>query len=123
MSLYQEVILLEHFFKGKYCVENVVGYYNPLVTPQKVNRHYYWANFKIPQIELPKMENFSKAKRSDVAKWLGFDYSGDNYYVGNNHDPAQVLRNCMHPDEGKTILETALGIIRKSNPNQLEIPL
>ena len=27
MSLYQEIIFLQHFFKGKYCIENVEPYY------------------------------------------------------------------------------------------------
>lgn len=33
MKLYQEIIFLKHFFKGKYCVENVKSYYNPLISP------------------------------------------------------------------------------------------
>ena len=110
MRLYQEIILLSEFFKGKYCIENVKSYYNPLIQPQEINRHYYWANFKIPKIEIKKIPNFSRATRKEMAAWLGFDYSGKNIYIGNNHDPAQVLRNCMHPDEGKVILETALNI-------------
>jgi DNA (cytosine-5)-methyltransferase 1 len=31
MKLYQEIILLESFFKGKYVVENVRPYYKPLI--------------------------------------------------------------------------------------------
>lgn len=34
MTLYQEVILLQKFFKGKYCIENVKPYYEPLIQPQ-----------------------------------------------------------------------------------------
>ena len=47
MKLYQEILLLTHFFKGKWVVENVISYYNPLINPQKDGRHYYWANFII----------------------------------------------------------------------------
>jgi DNA (cytosine-5)-methyltransferase 1 len=47
MSLYQEIIFLKHFFKGKWVVENVVGYYKPLIEPQQFRSHYYWSNFKI----------------------------------------------------------------------------
>ena len=31
MGLYQEIIFLKHFFKGKFCVENVISYYEPLI--------------------------------------------------------------------------------------------
>lgn len=34
MMLYEEIILLKHFFKGKYCVENVISYYGPLIPPK-----------------------------------------------------------------------------------------
>lgn len=47
MRLYQEIILLKHWFKGKFCVENVIGYYEPLVRPLQSNNHYFWANFHI----------------------------------------------------------------------------
>ena len=52
MNLYQEILFLHYFFKGKYVVENVQGYYKPLIEPQKIGRHYFWANFKIPEIKI-----------------------------------------------------------------------
>jgi DNA (cytosine-5)-methyltransferase 1 len=121
MRLYEEIIFLTHFFKGKFVVENVKSYYKPLITPYQTDRHYYWSNFVISNIKLPKIKNFSQAKRSDVAEWLGFNYNGKNIYIKNNHDPAQILRNCIHPDEGMHILNLAMGIIKKQNPNQTDI--
>ena len=56
MSLYQEIIYLTQFFKGKFCVDNVVSYYEPLIKPQQIGRHYFWSNFKIPKIKQPKDE-------------------------------------------------------------------
>lgn len=35
MSLYQQVILLDNFFNGKYVVENVIPYYEPLIPAKK----------------------------------------------------------------------------------------
>ena len=35
MKLYQEVIFLQHFFKGYYCIENVIPYYTPLIPAKK----------------------------------------------------------------------------------------
>ena len=48
MTLYQEVIFLQHHFKGKYVVENVIPYYEPLMNPVKRGRHLYWSNFQLP---------------------------------------------------------------------------
>ena len=35
IGLYQEIIFLEHFFKGKYVVENVIPFYKPFIRAQK----------------------------------------------------------------------------------------
>ena len=47
MKLYQEILFLKHFFKGKYVVENVVSFYDPLIEPVVFCRHYFWSNFNI----------------------------------------------------------------------------
>jgi len=47
MSLYQEIIFLQNFYKGKFCVENVVSYYEPLIKPVKIGRHFLWSNFNL----------------------------------------------------------------------------
>lgn len=33
---------------GKYVVENVIPFYEPLVSAQKRGRHLYWTNFVLP---------------------------------------------------------------------------
>lgn len=35
MKLYEEILFLDNFFDGKYCVENVIQYYEPLITAKK----------------------------------------------------------------------------------------
>ena len=47
MSLYQEIILLDKFFSGKWIVENTIPYYEPLIKEQKVGGHIVWSNFLI----------------------------------------------------------------------------
>ncbi|PHS06918.1 MAG: hypothetical protein COA88_09690 [Kordia sp.] len=42
MKLYKEIILLETRFKGKYVIENVITYYNPLIPGKKRGRHLYY---------------------------------------------------------------------------------
>ena len=48
MKLYQEIIFLDNFFKGNYCIENVIPYYEPLIPAYKRHRHLYWTNFNLP---------------------------------------------------------------------------
>jgi len=48
MSLYAEILLLKHYFKGQYVVENVIPYYEPLIPAIKRGRHLYWTNFNLP---------------------------------------------------------------------------
>jgi DNA (cytosine-5)-methyltransferase 1 len=48
LSLYSEILLLDYHFKGKYVVENVIPYYEPMLNPKKRGRHLYWANFNLP---------------------------------------------------------------------------
>ena len=49
MQLYEEIILLNNYLKTPYCIENVISYYEPLIKPQEIGNHYYWANFIINQ--------------------------------------------------------------------------
>ena len=44
-------IALHFFKKGKWVIENVISYYDPLIKPTKSNNHYFWSNFDIPIIE------------------------------------------------------------------------
>lgn len=113
LTMYQEILFLRHFFKGKWVVENVVPYYEPLIKPTaKIGRHLFWANFDIPPMENEPAQpknfiNEATVKGSEMMKeWLGIKYDGNIYYEGN-HCPAQVLRNCVHPKIGLHILNHA----------------
>lgn len=113
MSLYQEIIFLGNFFKGKWVVENVKPYYDPLIKPNTViGRHYLWSNFHILDYHAPEIPGFivtgTRAGAGALKKWLGLNYEGDLYYE-DNHCPGQVLRNCVHPDVGKHILDCAIS--------------
>lgn len=111
--LYEEIVFLQNFFKGKWVVENVVPYYEPLIKPTaKIGRHLFWANFEIKPMENEPIQpknfiNEATVKGSKMMKeWLGIKYDGNIYYEGN-HCPAQVLRNCVHPEIGLHILKCA----------------
>ena len=52
MSLYQEIILLQHYFDGLWVVENTIPYYKPLIDGMKSGGHIWWANFPIKNIDI-----------------------------------------------------------------------
>ena len=116
MSLYQEILWLQTFFRGKWVIENVKPYYKPLIQPTFViGRHYFWSSdfIMIPGLlktKSPKgfTDNNSLKKIKELEEWLGI-YLEKPIYYGNNHSPCQVLRNCVHPEIGKYIFEKITG--------------
>lgn len=115
MRLYQEIIFLDkHMLKGKWLVENVQAYYRPLIEPQLLGRHWYWANFTISKIPVPSA-GLVTAKTSsgkwliskttdELAKHLGFDLS--RFTIRNKR---LLLRNCVEPEVGLHILKEAIN--------------
>lgn len=89
-------------------VENVVPYYDPLIPARQLGRHLFWANFHIGSFEPPKQPaDFIKTQdRQMLMDWLGIHFEG-NLYLGGNHCPLQVFRNCVHPDLGQHVFECA----------------
>lgn len=111
MNLYQEIILLQHFYKGKWCVENVKSYYDPLIQPQVSGRHYFWSNITIPVMKSrvsPSKIWGRTAKgtdRQNEFSKLGFDLSKYSFYKKE-----KLLRNCVDPLIGKAILDKVVQI-------------
>lgn len=109
MSLYQEILFLQNFYKGKFIVENVKPYYEPLIKPTKaIGRHLFWSNFDFDCEDIKSPKGFitsgNKNQVDSLKEWLGINYHGNIYYE-KNHCPGQVLRNCVHPLIGKKIFE------------------
>jgi DNA (cytosine-5)-methyltransferase 1 len=119
MKLYEEIIFLQHYFEGKYCIENVIPYYKPLILAQKRDRHLYWTNFNLPNklSDRGRGKNLSDMLIKDLSTYHDFDF---NKYNGKQ-SRLKMGRNLVDYEAGKTILETALGVIRKQNENQLEM--
>lgn len=120
MKLYEEIILLKHHFEGKWCVENVQSYYEPLIRPQIIGRHYYWNNFTIPSVKIEhnaitqsrrrKNGNFiplSTIRGFTVKEFENrFGYDLSRFDVPNKR---LMLRNCVEPEVGKHILNSAIN--------------
>jgi len=102
MSLYQEIVFLKHFFKGKWVVENVVPYYTPLIAPTKVlHRHCFWANFAISDFKMEKLGTCKVGKEREFLQ-AKFGYNLDLY---TGVDKRLLLRNCVVPELGEVILK------------------
>lgn len=117
MKLYEEVIFLEHYFKGRYCVENVIPYYEPLVPAKKRGRHLYWVNFNLPNILSDRFDEASQRGKDELKKLCEFhDYDFTKYK--GDQPIAKIARNLVDYEAGKTILDTVLGIQKEYNQKQ-----
>ncbi len=109
LKLYEQIILLMHDFDGDWVVENVRPYYKELIPYQLIGRHAFWSNKEIRALDVKRPKNFINKSNLEGKKalqeWLGIHYD-ENVYYGNNHCPAQILRNCVHPDLGLQVFES-----------------
>lgn len=110
MTLYQEIIWLQTFFKGKWCIENVIPYYKPLIEPSfKIDRHFFWAS---DFILTPKWFDDYTNKRDNI-KAMADSYNYDlDILKSCNVDCRLVLRNLVVPEIGKYIFDV---ITKRSN--------
>lgn len=118
MMLYQEIIFLEHYYKtGKYVVENVIPYYEPLIHAKKRGRHLYWTNFNLPTDLNDRRFAISSTKNElqELQKFHEIDLSS---YKGEQ-SLVKIGRNLVDFEAGKTILETALNVVKSNNVKQM----
>lgn len=104
LKLYEEILFLKHYFKGKWCVENIKSFYKPLIEPQEIQRHYFWTNFPIEPIKLDR-DNIARGHRDEWQKKIGLDISKFKL----THRKDQILCNCVRPELGLHILRCARG--------------
>ena len=120
MKLYQEIIFLDAFYNGKYVVENVVPYYEPLIPAKKRGRHLYWTNFNLPA-NINERKNPDLSRTTQVVKALSKYHDYDFTKYNGKQSRRKMARNLVDYEAGKTILETALGIIKKQNEKQIRL--
>jgi len=117
MKLYEEILFLEHYFKGKWVVENVKPFYTPLLTPKvEIGRHLFWSNFRIRKTEFVEAD----IKDGNIGEWQslhGIDISGYNFTTRKD----KLLRNCVHPDLGKYILDCANNVREVNSESQQQL--
>jgi DNA (cytosine-5)-methyltransferase 1 len=122
MMLYEEIIFLENYFKGKFCVENVIPFYEPLIPAKKRGRHLYWTNFNLPSDlgEREEGKGLISTGTNEVKKLCEFHQIDLSSYKGKQ-PKNKLARNLVDYEVGKTILDTAMGIIKKKNEKQTDL--
>jgi len=111
MELYEEIIFLQGYFDGKLVVENVKGWYEPLIKPYELERHYFWSNFVLNKNEAIKgvkipitggINRESQKQQVDrLQKEMNFDLSEYNI------DKKLALKNCVNPKVALHIFKMA----------------
>ena len=104
MTLWQEIIFLKHYFKGKWVVENVISFYEPLIKPQEIAQHYYWTNFIIPTIK----KEFRGMGRDESLEGH-YKIKGFNLSEFNGIDKMKTIRNCVEPKFGLHVFKASFS--------------
>lgn len=107
MRLYEEIIFLSNFGRALFCIENVFSYYEPLIKPQEIGRHYFWSNFFITKFKFKSNIIISETMES-LQKNTGFDIS--KYKNIGRRD--KILRNCVDSKLGLHIFNCAFKNIQ-----------
>lgn len=111
MVLYQEILLLKHFCPPsiKFCVENVVPYYDPLIKPSvKIGRHFFWSNFHIDNFNMKE----NRVHQDITPNSTLYDV---NLYHTTIENKRAALRNMVNPHLGLHILQCALRTFDKKS--------
>jgi len=97
MALYQEIILLQNFSRVPWVVENVIGYYDPLIAPtRELQRHYFWSNFYLSKFYNPKGSfDLVHYGLNQLQEYHGIDLTGIDTI-----EKRKMLRNAVMPELG-----------------------
>jgi DNA (cytosine-5)-methyltransferase 1 len=120
MKLYEEILFLQHYYRtGKYVIENVIPYYEPLIPAKKRGRHLYWTNFNLPSDLADRRFAISQTK-NELKELEKFHEINVSTYKGKQ-SLVKIARNLVDYEAGRTIFETALNIQKNKNTQQISI--
>ena len=121
IKLYEEIIFLKHWFKGKWVVENVKPYYEPLIKPYTCGRHYFWSNFVISDLPInygsfgtwnrnrsELTQRKAIIREAQIPELLQL-HGLDDFKLPNKR---QVLRNTVLPEIGKHVFNCAFKTVQ-----------
>ena len=119
MKLYEEILFLQHYYKtGKYVVENVIPYYEPLIQAKKRGRHLYWTNFNLPSDLGDRRIKIGGSSTDELNRLCEFHKIDVTNYKGEQ-SIMKIARNLVDYQAGLTIFNTARNIVKNQNINQI----
>lgn len=104
MTLYAVIIFLDNYFEGDYIVENVKPYYEPLIEPFEIGRHYFWSSLDLSGLIYNRVSNIATSDIFDLSRYHGYNlikYDGVNKKT--------ILRNCVD----KELAEIVMGRLKE----------
>ena len=105
MKLYQEILLLDGYFKGRWVVENVKPFYEVLIEPRTfMNRHMFWSNCEIGTVVLDK----AKLRTAQIPQLQEYHDIDLNKYDVSGLNKRQLLRNMVDKDLGRFVMDEIL---------------
>lgn len=115
MKLYEEILFLQGYFNGGFCIENVESWYKPLITPIKLQRHFFWTNFNVPEKFFIK-DGITLSRKINTGITTEYTVS----LLENKHGiklpntigfkkKQTMLRNCVNPEIGLHIIESFIN--------------
>jgi len=105
MKLYEEIIFLSHFYKGKFVVENVISYYEPLIKPFICANHYFWSNFNIGKLKvIDRGIRTMSVEEKEKDRGIKFDETLPEIFRN------KLLNNCVFPEVGLHVFNCAFRI-------------
>jgi DNA (cytosine-5)-methyltransferase 1 len=108
MKLYEEILFLQFWFNGKWVVENVISYYEPLIRPFKSGNHYFWSNFVITNKKMGSRlirRNHKNVTKRNV-DW-GFNIETNNLNSKDKVFVQQIINNCVEPELALHVFDCA----------------
>lgn len=104
MRLYEEILLLMGYFTGKWVVENVNSWYDPLIKPFELSRHYFWSNFPLPKKTVRDGKfsitgGINKEQGNEQVLRLQKEFGVDlSKYSNDERWKRTLLRNMVNPE-------------------------
>ena len=91
LKLYEEIILLQKWYGGKYVVENTIPYYKPVIEGRIMAKHIWWSNIEFSDIKIK-----SRGHRGGTVESLQ-KLKGINLEKYKIKEKRKLLRNCVEP--------------------------
>lgn len=117
-TLYGSILFLRHYFNGYFVVENVKGYYVPLIEPTvTLGRHYFWCNFPVPEKKFTGKEYSNNMKEMAAVKGFDLKLFNDPRINNNSFRKDGAIRDMVNPKISAYIMECLLNHKKNSDEN------